>query len=72
MTSLRNTEAHRGRVTWTTATEESATTAERLGSRRETLQMEQEALPQTDGGKTAWLVLAACSLIQVPVWGTSH
>ncbi|KAF4542177.1 Mfs monocarboxylate [Lasiodiplodia theobromae] len=33
--------------------------------------MEQEALPQTDGGKTAWLVLAACSLIQVPVWGFS-
>lgn len=31
---------------------------------------EQTPLPPTDRGKAAWLVLAGCSLIQAPVWGT--
>lgn len=33
------------------------------------LEIEQPALPPTDGGKAAWLMLASCCLIQVPVWG---
>lgn len=32
-------------------------------------EIEQPALPPTDGGKAAWLMLASCCLIQVPVWG---
>ncbi|OCK80382.1 hypothetical protein K432DRAFT_382278 [Lepidopterella palustris CBS 459.81] len=32
--------------------------------------IEQPPLPPADGGKAAWLVLAGCSLIQAPVWGT--
>ena len=31
---------------------------------------EQNSLPPADRGKAAWLVLAGCSLIQAPVWGT--
>lgn len=34
-------------------------------------EIEQVSLPPTDRGKEAWLVLAGCSLIQVPVWGMS-
>lgn len=33
-------------------------------------EIEQTPLPPTDTGKAAWLVLAGCSLIQAPVWGT--
>jgi hypothetical protein len=33
-------------------------------------EIEQVSLPPTDRGKAAWLVLAGCSLIQIPVWGT--
>lgn len=36
------------------------------------VETEQETDLPLDGGKTAWLVLAATSLIQVPVWGISH
>lgn len=32
-------------------------------------EIEQATLPPTDRGKEAWLVLAGCSLIQIPVWG---
>jgi hypothetical protein len=32
-------------------------------------EIEQVSLPPTDRGKEAWLVLAGCSLIQIPVWG---
>lgn len=32
-------------------------------------EIEQISLPPTDRGKEAWLVLAGCSLIQIPVWG---
>ena len=32
--------------------------------------IEQAYLPPTDHGKAAWLVLAGCSVIQAPVWGT--
>ncbi|KAF4310953.1 mfs monocarboxylate [Botryosphaeria dothidea] len=35
------------------------------------VETEQETDLPLDGGKTAWLVLAATSLIQVPVWGFS-
>lgn len=34
-------------------------------------EIEQVSLPPTDRGKNAWLVLAGCSLIQIPVWGTT-
>ncbi|KAH6633461.1 major facilitator superfamily domain-containing protein [Boeremia exigua] len=33
--------------------------------------IEQVSLPLTDRGKEAWMVLAGCSLIQIPVWGYS-
>lgn len=33
-------------------------------------EIEQVELPPTDTGRAAWLVLAGCSLIQLPVWGT--
>lgn len=32
-------------------------------------EIEQPALAPTDGGKAAWLMLASCCLIQLPVWG---
>ncbi|KAJ5646124.1 hypothetical protein N7490_002496 [Penicillium lividum] len=32
-------------------------------------EIEQPMLAQPDGGKAAWLMLASCCLIQVPVWG---
>lgn len=32
-------------------------------------EIEQPSLPPTDRGREAWLVLAGCSLIQIPVWG---
>ncbi|KAH9240273.1 hypothetical protein K456DRAFT_48245 [Colletotrichum gloeosporioides 23] len=34
-------------------------------------EIEQASLPPADRGKQAWLVLAGCSLIQIPVWGYS-
>ncbi|KAF2116347.1 major facilitator superfamily domain-containing protein [Lophiotrema nucula] len=34
-------------------------------------EIEQPPLPPPDTGKAAWLVLAGCSLIQIPVWGYS-
>ncbi|KAJ5547966.1 hypothetical protein N7513_005200 [Penicillium frequentans] len=34
-------------------------------------EIEQPVLAQPDGGKAAWLMLASCCLIQVPVWGFS-
>lgn len=33
------------------------------------VEIEQVSLPPTDRGRDAWLVLAGCSLIQIPVWG---
>ncbi|KAF5525929.1 Fujikurins efflux protein [Colletotrichum aenigma] len=40
--------------------------------RQETaVEIEQSPLPPADRGKQAWLVLAGCSLIQLPVWGYS-
>lgn len=35
-------------------------------------EIEQPMLAQPDGGKAAWLMLASCCLIQVPVWGLPH
>ncbi|KAJ4395448.1 hypothetical protein N0V91_010847 [Didymella pomorum] len=32
-------------------------------------EIEQASLPPTDRGKEAWLVLAGCTMIQIPVWG---
>ncbi|OMP86446.1 hypothetical protein BK809_0003616 [Diplodia seriata] len=71
MASFRNTEARRSQPTWTAAAEESIMTAERPDNHPAPFEMEQEMPSQIDGGKTAWIVLAACSLIQVPVWGFS-
>lgn len=34
-------------------------------------EIEQPALPPADGGKAAWLMLASCCFIQLPVWGLS-
>ncbi|KAF7595899.1 hypothetical protein BBP40_004392 [Aspergillus hancockii] len=33
-------------------------------------ELEQPPLPPTDQGRDAWLMLASCCLIQLPVWGT--
>lgn len=33
-------------------------------------EIEQTNLPPTDRGKDAWLMLASCCVIQLPVWGT--
>jgi len=30
------------------------------------------SLPQTDGGKDAWLFLAACFVVEALVWGKHH
>ncbi|KAJ5105588.1 hypothetical protein NUU61_002935 [Penicillium alfredii] len=52
-------------------------TSERSPSIRDQIQLsphgnapeiEQPALPPTDRGKVAWLMLASCCLIQLPVW----
>lgn len=32
---------------------------------------EQSALPPTDGGFEAWLLLAGCFVVNVLIWGTS-
>lgn len=32
-------------------------------------EIEQPALLPADGGRAAWLMLASCCLIQLPVWG---
>lgn len=32
-------------------------------------EIEQPALAPADGGKAAWLILASCCIIQLPVWG---
>ncbi|CAI7664281.1 unnamed protein product [Penicillium viridicatum] len=37
----------------------------------EVSEIEQPTLPPADGGKAAWLMLASCCLIQIPVWGFS-
>lgn len=34
-----------------------------------TSEIEQPTLPPADGGRAAWLMLASCCLIQLPVWG---
>ncbi|KAJ5599292.1 hypothetical protein N7450_000359 [Penicillium hetheringtonii] len=36
-----------------------------------TPEIEQPTLPPADGGRAAWLMLASCCLIQLPVWGFS-
>ncbi|KAL1652279.1 hypothetical protein SLS58_000406 [Diplodia intermedia] len=59
MASFRNTEARRSQPTWIAAAEESMMTAERPDNHPEPLEMEQEMPSQIDGGKTAWIVLAA-------------
>jgi hypothetical protein len=35
----------------------------------EVTEIEQPALAPADGGRAAWLMLASCCLIQLPVWG---
>jgi hypothetical protein len=35
----------------------------------EVTEIEQPALALADGGRAAWLMLASCCLIQLPVWG---
>ncbi|KAJ5640945.1 Major facilitator superfamily domain general substrate transporter [Penicillium herquei] len=35
------------------------------------MEIEQPALPETDRGRAAWLMLASSCLIQIPVWGFS-
>jgi hypothetical protein len=43
-----------------------------IHSRRSTdevTEIEQPTLAPTDGGSAAWLMLASCCLIQLPVWG---
>ena len=35
----------------------------------EVSEIEQPTLPPADGGKAAWLMLASCCFIQIPVWG---
>lgn len=48
-----------------------ANTPSYAAEQQETVEeIEQISLPPTDRGKEAWLVLAGCSLIQIPVWGT--
>ncbi|OGE53466.1 hypothetical protein PENARI_c007G04690 [Penicillium arizonense] len=37
----------------------------------EVTEIEQPALAPADGGRAAWLMLASCCLIQLPVWGFS-
>lgn len=32
-------------------------------------EIEQPTLASADGGKAAWLMLASCCVIQLPVWG---
>lgn len=34
-------------------------------------EIEQPSLAPTDRGKDAWLMLASCCVIQLPVWGVS-
>ncbi|KAJ5753622.1 uncharacterized protein N7511_007775 [Penicillium nucicola] len=49
-------------------------TLDEIHSRRSTneaTEIEQPALPPADGGRAAWLMLASCCLIQLPVWGFS-
>jgi hypothetical protein len=36
---------------------------------REVSEIEQPTLAPADGGKAAWLMLASCCFIQLPVWG---
>jgi hypothetical protein len=35
----------------------------------EASEIEQPVLAPADGGKAAWLMLASCCFIQLPVWG---
>ncbi|KAJ5666837.1 hypothetical protein N7462_011246 [Penicillium macrosclerotiorum] len=35
----------------------------------ESTEIEQPTLAPADGGKAAWLLLASCCIIQLPVWG---
>lgn len=36
------------------------------------VEIEQPSLPPADRGKDAWLMLASCCVIQLPVWGMSY
>ena len=36
------------------------------------VEIEQPSLPPADRGKDAWLMLASCCVIQLPVWGMSR
>ncbi|PYH78120.1 MFS monocarboxylate transporter [Aspergillus uvarum CBS 121591] len=38
---------------------------------RASMELEQPLLPPVDQGRGAWLILASCCLIQLPVWGFS-
>lgn len=51
------------------ASDESFALNEAQSRRGQEFEIEQPALPQADGGKAAWLMLASSCLIQLPVWG---
>ncbi|OQD75305.1 hypothetical protein PENDEC_c007G01758 [Penicillium decumbens] len=53
------------------ASDESFALNEVQSRRAQEFEIEQPALPPADGGKAAWLMLASCCLIQLPVWGFS-
>jgi hypothetical protein len=52
-----------------TSPSEHHSVSEQSGNLSQNGEREQPGLPAADGGLQAWLVLAASSLIQVPVWG---
>lgn len=54
------------------ASDESFVLNEDQSRRTREFEIEQSALPSTDGGKAAWLMLASCCLIQLPVWGVLY
>lgn len=51
------------------ASDESFALNDSQSRRTQEFEIEQPALPSADGGKAAWLMLASCCLIQLPVWG---
>lgn len=51
------------------ASDQSYTLNEAQSRQGQESEIEQPALPQADGGKAAWLMLASSCLIQLPVWG---
>lgn len=62
-------DVERGQFQSTTTSRASSVQLKNFGSSDEALNEQIQALPPVDGGKDAWIVLAAAFVLEAAVWG---